>query len=105
MRFRRCACGCGRWIEVTNRGGKKFYNRYHKYNYHYAVTHGLLENKPEIPQSRAIEDMIPEERWEAMSLAQIDAECIRLHTSYGKLQGAYYNNCLPDDFGLAKKKG
>ncbi len=104
MRFRKCACGCGKWIDVTSRGGKKFYNRYHKYNYHYAVTHGLRSEMKSIAPSKPIEELTPEERWEAMSLAQVEAESLRLHMSYGKLQGAYYNNCLPDDFGLTNTK-
>lgn len=40
------------------------------------------------------------ERWKRMSWKEITVECARLHLTYGQAQQMYYNNTLPEDFGL-----
>ena len=40
------------------------------------------------------------ERWKRMSWKEISAELARLNISYGVAQQMYYNNTLPEDFGL-----
>ncbi|MBQ3021928.1 MAG: hypothetical protein IJD91_01195 [Clostridia bacterium] len=44
--------------------------------------------------------MAASERWKRMSWKEITVECARLHLTYGQAQQMYYNNTLPEDFGL-----
>ena len=44
--------------------------------------------------------LIPSQRWEKMSWKELTAELASMHKSYGDVQQMYYNNTLPEDFGL-----
>lgn len=41
----------------------------------------------------------PSDRWEIMTLAEVDKECKRFHLSYGQMQCLYHSNKLPESFG------
>ena len=106
MLYRKCECGCGKWVAITSRAGNnKFYNTKHRQNYHNKMNRE--EATIEVPAARVIrwEDMTPCERWEAMSLEELQTVGIELGLDYGKMQVMYYSGTLPEDFGLKGKKG
>lgn len=96
MTFRKCECGCGREFPVTAHN-RKYYSE--------SCRVMVCAGKRQIVEEKSVKwnELSPGERWELMSLAQVDAECKEMHMSYGTLQGMYYNGCLPEGFGLKKK--
>lgn len=106
MKYKKCACGCGKWVPVT-RGGKKenkYYNKQHKQYHYYRLK---IEGKPEAAEDEALilwEDMPASARWGIMTLGEVEAECYRLHLSYGQLQAMAVNGNLPADFGKGIEK-
>ena len=99
MLYRKCACGCGKIFPLSAHN-KKFYNREHLEWYKRNKTRA----EPMIRTDIKWQGLSPEERWKAMSLAQIDTESLRMHKSYGELQSMRYNGTLPENFGLRKDK-
>lgn len=63
-----------------------------------------VQKKPKKYTAEEWNALTPAERWEQMKLKGIEAECLRLGVSYGKLQTMYYNGTLPNDFGIKKRK-
>lgn len=99
MLYKKCACGCGKWIAVKHKN-HKYYDREHRkrHLYRLAVEGSAKEETEE--KALSTKRMTPEQRWEAMSLSECGSEALRLRMSYGKLQSMYYNNTLPKDFGI-----
>ena len=97
MLYRKCACGCGRWIGVKHKN-HKYIDNSHRNRHLRAIKSGKeVKSREQVPVEYC--SLTPGQRWEIMTLAQIDRECKRLSMSYGVLQSAYYNGALPEDFG------
>ena len=102
MLYKKCSCGCGKWFLQKNKN-HNWYDNEHRRRYQYAVKTGKII-KQEKEKAKTPEEMTPGERWKAMTLAQAEAECLRYHKSYGKLQAMAENKTLPEDFGLLTLK-
>lgn len=99
MLYKKCACGCGETFPLSTHN-KKFYNREHRERYRRNKTRAEPMTSVDVKR----QSLSPEERWKAMSLAEIDTEGLRMHKSYGDLQSMRYNGTLPEEFGLRKDK-
>lgn len=101
MLFRKCACGCGKWVALTNKAGRnKYYNKKHRQNHSNKKKRGEDAIPEPIPEIISWEDMTPYERWEAMNLEQLQTVGFKMGANYGQMQTMYYNRTLPDDFAL-----
>ena len=95
MLYKECACGCGKVFPAL--GKRKYNSRTCRNRAWKNRTSGITD---ETKAKCTTEGLSPKERWELMSLSEIDAECIRMHRSYGEVQSMYYNGNLPKNFGL-----
>jgi hypothetical protein len=95
MEYRECACGCGKVFEVP-RKDKIYYNRVCKQR---ASLNRKNGKKVTPPKSKNWQNLKAKTRWKAMTLSEVEAECLRLHLSYGQVQVMAQNNTLPKDFG------
>lgn len=101
MLFRKCGCGCGKWVSIT-RGGKrenKYYNTHHRQNHFNQKRNGTA--KTANPKTLFTwEEMSPYDRYKTMNLSQMDAVCKETRKTYGQYQTMYYTHTLPDDFAI-----
>ena len=101
MLYRKCACGCGKWVALTNKAGRnKYYNKKHRQNHFNKRKKEKVTTPVPTPTAVRWEDMTPCERWEAMNLEQLQTVGLKTGMDYGKMQTMYYNRTLPDDYAL-----
>jgi hypothetical protein len=102
MIYKKCACGCGK-LFIPKNSVHRFYDANHKKRFAYYGKQ--TEKKTQENKSKILDDITPRERWEKMSLSELEKEGLRLHKTYGEIQQAYYNNTLPADFGVEILEG
>lgn len=100
MKHRECACGCGKVFEVTE-PKRIYYNEACKKRAKRRRENGA---KPISTKSKNWQNLKAKTRWKLMTLSEVEAECLRLHLTYGQVQAMAQNNALPKDFGKGVRK-